>query len=198
MEKSWFSEGINSTSSLILDFWPLELKDNQVLTLKPLSCLLCDYSPSQLSHLSWKSCKLWLCVILRFSKTEYPNKICAEIKYVSLSLYLNSIHLKLHQQQCFVYFLYFLLALSKITHVKTFSKLWTKKNVSYNYFCRQPMHPVDELNKGVWNTSGVKIYLFIYFWLLRAARTAYGSSWARARIGATVANLYHSNSNAEF
>ena len=40
------------------------------------------------------------------------------------------------------------------------------------------------------------IYLFIYFWLSRAAPMAYGSSQARGQIGATAANLHHSHSNA--
>ena len=42
------------------------------------------------------------------------------------------------------------------------------------------------------------IYLFLSFCLFRAAPVAYGGSQARSRIGAVVAGLHRSHSNARF
>ena len=38
---------------------------------------------------------------------------------------------------------------------------------------------------------------FFFFGIFRATPTAYGSSQARGRIGATAAGLHHSHSNSE-
>ena len=50
-----------------------------------------------------------------------------------------------------------------------------------------------------WGDTGLspgRILFFFFFGLLRAAPTAYGSSQAKGQIGAAVAGLHHSHSNA--
>ena len=47
-------------------------------------------------------------------------------------------------------------------------------------------------------TNQSDIYAEFFFFFLRAALAAYGSSWARGQIEAAAAGLYHSHSNTGF
>ena len=73
----------------------------------------------------------------------------------------------------------------------------------------QAMGPPGQLERGgagplwlvcprrvstIWSDVGLCLFSFSLFF--RAARVAYGSSWARAGIGAAAASLPHSHSNA--
>ena len=51
--------------------------------------------------------------------------------------------------------------------------------------------------KAIVNVKSFFLFLFLFFFFLlfRAALMAYGSSWARGRIGAAAASLHHRHSD---
>ena len=58
----------------------------------------------------------------------------------------------------------------------------------------QPSYTRTSLSKqGVWSSL---FYFILFYWLFRATPAAYRSFQARGLIGAAVAGLYHSHSNA--